>query len=122
MLDVYNFKDTSIEDALKGVYDGYTVTYEGKAIACIGVKELTPHSAFAWALLKNGIREQFHQIHKCVSAWLCATGYDIIYCDVREGFIEGLRWVRLLGFTQCDTKENYYDDGGNAIIFKRERL
>tara|TARA_R110000765_G_scaffold364930_2_gene455117 strand:- start:305 stop:655 length:351 start_codon:yes stop_codon:yes gene_type:complete len=112
----------NLVDAVKSLYDGYTVTHKGKAIACIGVNEIDAYSAFGWCLIADGIKTQFYDIHKCVMAWLNGCGYNTVFCDVKEGFVEGHRWVKLLGFHECGTLPEHYTDGVDGILYRRDRM
>ena len=91
-------------------------------MACMGVVDLNGREAHAWTVIAKDIGTRFVQIHACADTYLKNCGYDVIYMDVREGFINGLRWARMLGFCQVEFVENYYEDGGNAVILKRERI
>jgi len=123
VLDVANMKEVDIEEALKDVYDGYTVVDEGDTpLACIGVREIDLDNAFAWALIADGVGTKFFEIHKCVTAWLNNCGYPYTWCDVREGFNEGHRWAEMLGFVRYNTQKNYYLDGATAVVYRRDKL
>lgn len=92
------------------------------AIACMGIREIDSRSAHAWTIISQDIGIRFVHVHGCASAYLSGCGYDTVYMDTRVGFANGLRWGKMLGFKQVEQVENYYDDGGDAIILKRERV
>ena len=119
--DIVGLTDIDIDNSLSNVYNGYTVLDESdKPIACIGLREMDSDNAFSWALMSSDIGVRFFDIHKKVKEFLDSCCYRYIWCDVREGFEEGHRWVKLLGFNECLREEDYYKDGGTAIVYKRE--
>jgi hypothetical protein len=120
---VANETEESVERALEGIYDGYAFIDENdRALACMGVKELSKTEAHAWTVIAQDIGTRFVHIHACADAYLSGCGYDTVYMDTRKDFTNGLRWGIMLGFVQFEEIQNYYDDGGTAIIMKRERI
>ena len=123
VLDASRLYDMDVEQAVKEIYDGYTVLDgNGNVMACIGVTEMDSHNAMAWALMAENIGLRMFSIHKKVQDWLNGCGYDNVYADVREEFSRGHMWVAMLGFIPFGITENFYDDGANAILYRRDRL
>ena len=118
-------EDTDVVDVLKNIYDGYAVIdEEGVTLACIGVTEVDDFNAVAWALMAKDIGMRFFDIHKCVKAWLdgFANKYTYVWAYVRDEFNQGNRWASMLGFEPFGIQQSYYDDGEDAVIYRRERI
>ena len=88
----------------------------------MGVKELSGTEAHAWTIIAKDIGIRFVHVHGCAMAYLNGCGYDTVYMDTRKNFTNGLRWGIMLGFVELEEKQNFYEDGGTAIILKRERF
>lgn len=77
----------------------FTGMADGRVIGCAGVHELWAGRAVAWALLSKDAGRHFTTIHKAASGFFKATPFRRIEAVVEDGFTEGHRWVKLLGFT-----------------------
>jgi hypothetical protein len=121
-LDMGTNAHLDVERHLEGILDGYTVLgSQGEVLACIGVTEVDDDTAYAWTMMVANIGARLAGITKCVRAWLDSCGYKTVMANVRQEFYEGQRWARLLGFEESGTIVNYYNDGGTAIMYRRER-
>lgn len=102
--------------------NGYALLESGEAIICGGVIPQGDGRGLAWSL----ISEKMHGA-KMIAATRAAqncidnSGFRRVECIVRDGFQQGFRWARMLGFT-CETPEgmiNWYPNGGKAFLFAR---
>ena len=98
------------------------MTFDGVAIACIGVNEINDSSAFAWALIADDIKNKFYDIHMCVKAWLNNCGYATVFGDVKRDFDKGHRWMKMLGFKECGVLPEHYPDGQDGILYRRDKM
>lgn len=94
----------------------------GEVVACIGVRECGEGHGHSWAMFAESSRGKLFSIHKHVSRYLRDSGYSTIWADVRESYGDGHRWAKLLGFKSVSVEEDYYEDGTNAVMYRRDRI
>jgi hypothetical protein len=98
----------------------FTVLVDDLPVVCIGVQEITPHRAEAWALLGQSSGPYLRPITKAVRGWLAQTSYRRVEASVATTFASGHRWATLLGFqAEGPPRRAFMADGGDAVTYVR---
>jgi hypothetical protein len=98
-----------------------TLLADGFPVACAGVMEIWPGRGHAWALLDVQAAKYLRQITRAIRDEFIGLPFRRIEMTVQEGFDQGMRWARLLGFEQ-ETPEPmklYFPDGQSAYLFSK---
>ena len=99
----------------------FTAVKDGRVLACAGVAEVWEGRAVAWALISKDAGRGMVSIHKAAAGYLCASKYRRIEAWVDDGFIPGIRWLEMLGFT-LETPmpmRGFRPDGGACFLFSK---
>lgn len=106
---IYNFKSYTIfDDDFKNV------------LACIGFKDNGGGRYQGWCLLSIYANKHLISITRFIIYLLESIDYQRFELQVEDGFEEGHRWARILGF-QCETPngmKNYFH-GKNLYLYAR---
>jgi len=99
----------------------YTVRYEEEAIMCAGIMMTGKDRAEAWALVSLHSGPAMLGITRKVKEHLDGLNIKRIEAVVKDGFEEGHRWMKMLGF-KCETPdgmEAHHEDGGKNFLYAR---
>lgn len=99
----------------------FTALFGDRVIACAGLTEIWPNRAVAWSLLSKNAGRHMLCIHRLAAGFLKTSKYRRIEAWVDEGFMPGMRWLDLLGFT-LETPvpmRGFRPDGGACFLFSR---
>lgn len=94
-----------------------TITLEinDEVVSIMGVLPLPQGGGHLWLFLDESVKgPELRIATKCVIGTLDGlkdVGYEWVQTPVRDDFIEGKRWAKLLGFTETDQKEDLMDNG-----------
>jgi hypothetical protein len=120
-LDVLNVDSIHVNNLIGNSIDAFSFIDDSEeAVACMGIIEISSFVAYVWSIVSIDIGSKFVWVHKGAKAYIDGCGYNTVLLDVRDYFGNGSRWAKMLGFTKYCVEENYYGDGGTAIIFKKE--
>lgn len=104
--------------------DGTTftgVTADGQVMAIAGLIPIWEGRALVWALLSRHSGPHFRSLHRRVSAFLDAQSVRRMEATVYEGFTQGHRWLRMLGFECEGLMRAYTPDGASQYLYSRVR-
>lgn len=105
--------------------DSYTVLVNGVVVAIGGVARQGVNRALAWALIgKNANAAVMRGLSKIVRSRLACLPYQRVEAIVREGFLPGHRWLKMLGFS-CETPfgmVNWFPNGQKAYLYARVQV
>ena len=98
----------------------FTVIYEGKMIACVGIITIMEGVGLAWALYPLDIGN-YHIDPKLAKDKLneLMEKYDFrrVQATVRAGFVAGKSYLRYMGFTSEGIMRKYEPDGTDSILY-----
>ena len=102
----------------------WTACVDGRPVASAGFWLRWRGNAFAWALVGEGIPPRaWVMLHRTVMARLAELPllHGIWRCEawVRDGFMPGHRWVRMLGFSHEGASPGLAPDGGTLHRYGR---
>ena len=99
----------------------WTVLSEDQPIACAGVLEIWPDRGLAWALVGEDAGREFIALHRAVSNYLKQAPWKRVEAYVDAKFINGHRWVRILGFDREGYLSAFMQDGTDMVLYSRVR-
>ena len=106
LIDQMEFMKPYLKDRLyAGFVDdekSYSVTSNGKAIACGGMVKLDDFKWVIWALMGKETASHMTGITRAVKTFLEQNKKPRIEMHVRDGFDEAHKWAKILGF-ECET-------------------
>lgn len=94
----------SIEDqrTLEGPLSS-TLMEDGKPMACTGVVAFTEHRALLWTFIGDKVTSQnFRIVNHWAKLFLKSLKFRRIEATTEVDFLQGHRWLRLLGFERED--------------------
>jgi len=94
-----------------------TALIDGKPVACAGIADFEG-VLVAWAVLGVDAKPAMLAATRACDAVLGKAGRDV-FTMVREGFAEGERWIRLLGFERTDDEAKRMPDGRDYLTWVR---
>ena len=95
-----------------------TVLKDGVPIAALGLMKYWDGRYEAWGFLLNGNRESFLYIHNRVRKFLESSLIRRIEATVDMDFLNGHKWVLMLGFkSECDTLKSYGPTGNDYRLY-----
>lgn len=84
-------------------------------LGCIGFSPISEWRCIGWALLQKGSPKDFIMVHRATKQLILTQPWLRIEVYVDPAFKQGIRWVRLLGFTlETPYKPFYLPDGSGA--------
>ena len=100
-------------------HESFTVMVEGKIIACCGVVRPWTGRACAWALLAKDAGAHFVALHRAAKGYfdLCADRRIEALTD--SDFLQGHRWLKMLGFRREGQMQYYTPDGRHVDLYAR---
>lgn len=98
----------------------YTALYGDTPLICAGIQPQWDGRASAWAVLGENAGAYMVQITRGVRDFLDRQDYRRIDTCVRDGFLEGNRWAKLLGF-RCEGLMRKWMYGDDFWMFSRVR-
>lgn len=106
---------------LEGEY-AFTALVDGKPIAVAGVTELWANRALMWSFLGKDAGPHLLAIHKATLRAIKALPYRRLEADTPCDFVEGHRWLKMLGFKlEAERMEAYLPNGGDSSLYARVR-
>lgn len=99
----------------------FTAVVGGEVLACAGTAEVWTGRAVAWALISRKAGRHMVGIHRAVAGYLSAAKCRRIEAWVDEGFVPGMRWLELLGFTRETPMpmRGFRPDGGSCFLYSK---
>lgn len=96
--------------------DAYAIIVDGVVICIAGVMPKTQYIGLAWAVLSKDIGRNMVMCTRAISDFLLKSNYDRIETPVRRDFVNGHRWVKLMGFVNetPETGMKYYGYHGET--------
>ena len=91
----------------------------GKILLCGGVVTIGSYMGIGWAVLSKDAWLYMTPLHYATKRFLDASGLRRIEATVEEGFTEGCRWMRLLGFKFEGNMPGYGTKGETHLRFGR---
>lgn len=122
----FELKDEIISDGywemLESLPNSYAATKDGVVIGFFGLAPQSGHRALGWALIgKNCVPSDFVKFTKGVREYIDASGFKRVEIVIRDGFQNGHRWAKMLGF-HCETPRpmlNWFKGGVGAFLYSR---
>lgn len=115
-------KNPSYAAGLRSAGPAWSYVVDGLVVACGGVIPAN-HKALVWLLLREGSHAYLVGIYRAVKKQISALRHDRLELIVDEGFIQGERMAKMLGFL-CETPggmQCFYPSGRAAYLFARTR-
>lgn len=98
----------------------YTGRVGDQIIACAGVLQYWPGRGEAWAFLAKDSGKHFVAIHRAVRSFFSSFDMARIEAAVDKQFIQGQRWVELLGFDmEVACARKYFPNGRDAVLYAK---
>jgi len=116
------YLDARLRKSLEGDFS-FTLLDGDEVLCCAGIVEQWQNRGMVWAYIANGIGPgRFTVLHQHAKRLLDIAPFDRIEAAVDDGFEEGHRWVRALGFTlEAPLMRRYRPDGGDSALYARVR-
>lgn len=100
----------------------YSLFKDGTFLGCGGLADQGNGKALAWSLITHNLHgTDMVPATRIVRQRIRESGYRRIEAIVKDGFAEGFRWIKLLGF-RCETPDgmlNWFSDGTRGYLFAR---
>jgi hypothetical protein len=97
----------------------WTAEDDGEILGIGGLIVQWENRATAWALVSAGAGKRFVRIHAAVERFLDVAPFRRIEASVDVGFIEGMRWMEMLGFEYEGLMVAYRPDGADMLLYAR---
>jgi RimJ/RimL family protein N-acetyltransferase len=97
----------------------WTAEDDGEILGIAGLIVQWENRATAWALVSAGAGKRFVRIHAAVKRFLDVAPFRRIEASVDVGFIEGMRWMEMLGFEYEGLMVAYRPDGADMLLYAR---
>ena len=113
------------DEELKGLENtkycqAWTYLVDGEPVGCCGVLRQWEGRAVAWMYLDKGAGRHLIRGVRFIKRYLETTPYRRIEATVDEGFEEGHRLVKMLGFKlEAECMTGFLPNGGNAALYAR---
>ena len=98
-----------------------TVFDDDRVVLCGGIIVQAPERGECWALVAEGSGRYMHWLHFAVKRFITMQRWKRLEASVPQGFGQGCRWVRLLGFSFEGELKNYGPNGETYLRFARYR-
>lgn len=93
----------------------YTFDLNGKILGCAGAIEYWHNRCEVWAVLIEGLQQEFLPLHNAMKRQILALPYVRIEAKVDRNYLNAHRWVRTLGFQLEEPRlVKYFPDGRDA--------
>jgi hypothetical protein len=99
----------------------YTAMSEGVPVACGGLFEIWPNRAIAWTYLGIDCGREFQALHRHVMHKIVTAPWRRIESYVDASFVNGHRWMRVLGFEYEGLLRSFMADGTDMALYARVR-
>lgn len=101
----------------------FTVRWAGTddVVMCAGALESHAGYVTLWASLAPGARRAMPEITRAVALFVSRLDHRRVDTNVRSDHAAGHRWVHRLGFVPEARLNDYYSDGGDAVIYRLKR-
>lgn len=98
----------------------FTALAGGEPLACFGMVPIWPGRAICWAYLAEDIGRRMTAVVRAMRAAIAEHQPARLEMDTPDGFEEGHRMARLLGFRkEVGGLAHYYPDGAAASLYAR---
>lgn len=94
---------------------------DGAIVMCAGALESHAHYATLWASLAPDARRAMPDITRAVALFVERLAHRRVDTTVRSDHQAGHRWVHRLRFVPEARLNDYYADGGDAVIYRYKR-
>lgn len=98
--------------AFSGIVDNET-------IISAGIIHQWHNRAVAWALVSEKAGKNFVSIHKATNKFLKLCDVKRIETFVDDGFTQGYRWMKMLGFEYEGLMRAYSPEGRDCLLYAR---
>jgi len=105
--------------SLKAAGPSYTALDGDKVVACIGMVNIWQGRAQVWALIAKDAGRKFFYIHKMVERALRLHPCKRVETTVTSDFVEGHRWMTMLGFEREGCMRAYTPEGLDTDLYAR---
>jgi hypothetical protein len=97
--------------------------HEGKVLGCAGIVKMWDNRCLMWSYLGKDVGKHFYKVHKYAMRTLSIIPYDRVEATVDDGFEEGHRWIKMLGFKleTPNPMQKYNPNGSAAFLYSRVR-
>jgi hypothetical protein len=96
-----------------------TVFDQDRVVLCGGVIMQAPGRGECWALMTEGAGKYMHWLHFAAKRFISIQRWRRLEASVPQGFGQGCRWVKLLGFSFEGELKNYGPQGETYLRFAR---
>lgn len=102
--------------------DAWTLLEENVIpVASAGVYEIWPNRAFAWAILTRDCGPYLLRFTREIIAFLDRCPYRRVETYVLDGFENGVKWMKTLGFKVEGQARAYTPEGFDVLLYARVR-
>lgn len=104
---------------LKASGPALSAEIDGRFIACAGIAEQFGGSGTMWAVLAKDAGPYFVRLHKCAERFLSLSRLRRIEATSEVTFLQGCRWLELLGFKSEGIMRSYGPQGEDHVRYAR---
>jgi hypothetical protein len=97
----------------------YTGRVNGRIIACAGLIEIDENSGHMWSFLSVDARRHFVRLHRTAVRFLQVTGKRKLIATSEQYFVDGCRWLELLGFERGRDLPAFGIDGADHYLYEK---
>jgi RimJ/RimL family protein N-acetyltransferase len=115
----FSYFDPSYAEALKVSGPCFTAINNGRVLGCAGLVKQWENRAIAWALLSGNVGKDFIKVHRAVARFLDLCEFRRVEAFVDVNFVQGHRWIEMLGFSPEGYMRQFNPDGGDAMMYAR---
>ena len=98
----------------------FTGMVNGVPVGCGGLAEIWTNRALLWSFLDRSANKHLFAITKVTKLFIDAAPYRRIEAETDCEFVEGHRWLRMLGFTlEAERMKCFRVDGGDSALYAK---
>lgn len=106
------------EEIARGVL-AYSVRADGVLMGCGGIKEQTPEIGHLWSFISVNAGPHLISMHRIARRMIEVSGKRVMVATSEKSFLNGCRWLQMLGFMAIEALPGYGIDGSDHILYMR---
>lgn len=106
-------------EAVKGSGPAFSMLQGKEVIACSGIMHMWENRAQVWALISGNSCWSFVRMYRAMSRYLAMQDVRRIEATVDDGFEEGHRMLKMLGFEYEGRMRAYLPTGADSHLYAR---
>jgi hypothetical protein len=99
----------------------YTARVRGRIVACGGILPVDEDTGHLWCFLAAEAGRHFVRLHRTAQRFLRVAGKRVLVATSEADFVDGCRWLELLGFQRASRSRlpKYGPDGADHICYEK---